>query len=331
MHAFLIYVSKIQRLIYPNVRQFIILCIMLKNNLTKSMQKSAAWAALADALQVVISSVVEPTLERLKARPRLFDMHPDDVKTLLDELGSVVSIGKVSVTDRPLLLQQRLDEVHQKNTLYPLKKTLQREFSNIRVAWKPLYAPINVASKPYGALFARDVDRPLYPDVPLDGWFKTSRGVLQVNITDLYLAYGGQLQLGSIEQFLADVDQVMRPLLPTRIVYDGQLFLLEVSVRDAGDSIKKFGSDLDVTLMPAVRDPVYRLGRDQIGSVRVGSDLHARLRTFSATTELSYDFGKMYQRAPTRLGADRLGASRLGINRQPPDVRFKSFEVSIFN
>lgn len=300
----------------------------LKDNLIKSMQNSAAWTALADALALVVDQVVEPTLIRLKARPRLFDMHPDDVKVLFDELGTNATIGRSEVQDRPLLLLQRLDEVHQKNYLYPLKKTLQREFNNVRVAWKPLFAPTDLQLKPYGTVLAREADKGLYQDVPADGWFKTSRGALQINLSDLYALYPGLLAEDVMERFVAEVDVIIRPLLPTRIVYDGQLFVLQVETQDVIDTFEFVGSMLDITLMSAVSQPVYRIGKQRIGSVRIGDDYDHAERRFSASHMITYDFGSLYPRKPTRLGFDRIGDTRLGINQLPPDVRFKSFTRS---
>lgn len=297
----------------------------LKDNLIKSMQSSAAWVALADALAVVIDQVVEPTLMRLKARPRLFDMHPDDVKVLFDELGANATIGRSEVPDRPLLLLQRLDEVHQKNYLYPLKKTLQREFNNVRVAWKPLFAPKDLQLKPYGTVLAREADKGLYLDVPEDGWFKTSRGVLQINLSDIYALYPGLFASDVMERFVAEVDLIIRPLLPTRIVYDGQLFVLQVETQDVIDTLKYVGSDLDITLMSAVTQPMYRIGKERLGTVRIGDDYDHTERRYSASSMLNFDFGSLYPRKPIRLGLDRIGAKRLGVNQLPPDVRFKSF------
>ena len=120
----------------------------IRDNLVKALQSSPAWLALADAIAQLSATVVEPTLDRLKSRTRLFDMHPEDIKVLFDELGAIARIGRTEEIDRPLLLQQRIDEVHQKNYLYPLKKTLQREFSNVRVSWQPLYAPVDLNARP---------------------------------------------------------------------------------------------------------------------------------------------------------------------------------------
>jgi hypothetical protein len=301
----------------------------LKDNLIKSMQNSAAWVALADALAVVVDQVVEPTLTRLKARPRLFDMHPDDVKVLFDELGANATIGRSDVQDRPLLLLQRLDEVHQKNYLYPLKKTLQREFSNVRVSWVPLFAPTNVETYPYGSVLAREVDKGLYQDVPADGWFKTSRGLLQINLEDLYRLYPNLAGADLMDRFVLDVDQVLMPLLPTRIVYDGQLFVLQVYLSDVLESLALKSIQLDVTMAPCVLPATNRLGVCRIGSVRIGDEYDFQERSLTASTQFDHDFGDLTVRRPLRLGDARIGEMRIGVNLMPADAKLQSLNIAV--
>lgn len=301
----------------------------LKDNLIKSMQNSAAWTALADALAVVMDQVVEPTLTRLKARPRLFDMHPDDVKVLFDELGANATIGRTEVQDRPLLLLQRLDEVHQKNYLYPLKKTLQREFSNVRVSWVPLFAPTDLATYPYGSVLAREVDKGLYQNVPADGWFKTSRGLLQINLEDLYRLYPNLSGADLMDRFVADVDQVLMPLLPTRIVYDGQLFVLQVYLSDVLESLALKSIQLDVTMAPCVVPAINRLGASRIGSVRIGGAYDFQERNIGVSTHFQHDFGDLALRKPVRFGETRIGDERIGVNLMPPDVKLNSLRIVV--
>lgn len=301
----------------------------IRDNLVKAMQSSPAWLALADAIAQLSATVVEPTLDRLKSRTRLFDMHPDDIKVLFDELGTIARIGRTEEIDRPLLLQQRIDEVHQKNYLYPLKKTLQREFSNVRVSWQPLYAPVDLDARPYGTVLARSVDKAAYPDVPDDGWFKTSRGLLQINLEDLYRLYPVLSGADLMDRFVADVDQVLRPLLPTRIVYDGQIFVLQVYLSDVLDSLSLKSIQIDVTMPTCFVLAAHRFGVTPIGSVSLGGPYDHKERKFQSSVQLSYNFGSLILSKPIRHGVDRIGAERLGTNLAPPDTRITSISRTI--
>lgn len=264
-------------------------------------------------------------LNRLKVRSQLFEMPEEDVKKLFDELGGVAVIGKSRVSDRPLLLLQRYDEVHFKNTLYPLKQMLQREFNSVRVSWVPLWAPVDINRYPYGTVLARQADMANYPQVGAQEWFMTSRGVLQVNIGDLYRLYPNMTGDALLERFTAETDQIIRPLLPVRIVYDGQVLVLAVRVQDnAIDTISGIHRHVDITRSSLVPELSYRIGIHRIGSVRVGAPYEYQEPFFHHSTHVTAAYAHLYDTVPTRHGIDEIGEKRVGENKLPVDTRFKS-------
>ncbi|STO98927.1 putative tail tube protein [Escherichia coli] len=69
------------------------------------------------------------------------------------EYGRFFVITEKDKARRPMLLAQRLDEVHFKGTILPIEQTFWREFGCIPVSWEPLYAPVNIEKTPLWFIF----------------------------------------------------------------------------------------------------------------------------------------------------------------------------------
>jgi hypothetical protein len=148
-------------------------------------------------------------------------------------------------------------------------------------------------------------------------------------LEDLYRLYPALSGADLMDKFVADVDQVLRPLLPTRIVYDGQMFVLQVYVSDVLDTLALKSVQLDITMAPCFVRAINRLGLTPIGSVRIGGPYDYKERRISASAQLDYNFGSLVLRKPIRHGADRIGEKRLGTNLAPPDTRITSISRTI--
>lgn len=211
--------------------------------MTKAMQGKDAWLQLADALEALNLQNVEPILNRIKGMTSLFTMHPDDIAVLLNELGGIFSVG--SADDKSLLLQQRMDEVRKKGEHYPIKKTLEREFGNLRVKWLRLYAPKDTETYPYGTVLVTEDDKYLYP-VADDGWFLTSRGIVELPLFDIAENDTDRVDVqDALERFEKALYRVIPPLIPTHIVFDGHAYLITWQALDLADKPSVISADIN--------------------------------------------------------------------------------------
>lgn len=212
----------------------------LKGQLTQRKGEQESWADLAYAIAEGIHEHVEGYLDRLKSRNSLFDMEKEDLLMDTIELRRVFPIGDVSDDDLAHTVMQRQDAVHFKKTVYPLVATLAREFSGMSVTWEPLYAPIDQEAYPYGTLFVTSQEMPNYEAGGLtpDKWFKTSRGVIRVPVNDVS---GGETGVTEedIAAFEEKVRRVIYPLVPLRIVCDGQTYYISMALAELVDFLAK--------------------------------------------------------------------------------------------
>lgn len=202
----------------------------LKNRLTEAKSGSPLWAAFAEALQTLWGEVIEGTLTRISDRKSFFTMDPEDMETRISEYGRFFTITEKSPVRRPLLLTQRLDEVHFKGTGQPLEQTFWREFGEMPVGWEPLYAPVDLDRYPYGSIFVTEDD--ISSSVALYGdFFLTSRGMILINLNELSTRYGKMDKEEAVERLLKDFDKIVAPLLPLHIVFDGVTLRLVVEFK----------------------------------------------------------------------------------------------------
>lgn len=201
----------------------------VKRRLTKAKQESPLWADLADSIESMIATHVDTYLDRLKRRVSLFDAHKEDLKVALTELGDFFAFGDVEDEDIALMIMQREDEIHQKRTIYPLTGTLNREFGGLNVTWEPFYAPADQELYPYGSRFVieREIEQ---EQIPREDWFLTSRGIIRVPLHDVYRVFGyGNEGMAIFEE---RIRRIIHPLIPLRIVCDGQQYYLHYKLSE---------------------------------------------------------------------------------------------------
>ncbi|CDM92247.1 hypothetical protein [Xenorhabdus bovienii] len=192
----------------------------LKNRLTPEKQKSKLWCEFTDSLQTVLEKTVEPLLERISNRKSIFTMAPEDLDKRIAELGKFFIIRTENEKSKPILLSQRLDEIHFKGTERPISSTFWREFNNLPAKWAPLWAPADQVHFPYGTVFLPhelvETAKSRYGE-----FFLTSRGVIQLSLNTLYEQYGYKEQAKLFRRLTEQFDQVIAPLIPLEIVYNG--------------------------------------------------------------------------------------------------------------
>ncbi|MCL8357010.1 hypothetical protein [Enterobacter hormaechei] len=214
-----------------------------KNRLTSAKKESVLYSSLAEIVQSLVGSFVEPLLSRITNRKSIFSMNAADLATRTDELGQFFTIRTENSSSVPMLLQQRLDEIHFKGTDRPINQTIYREFDGINVTWEPLYAPVDLEKHPYGTVLITastlESTGGIYGEM-----FLTSRGMISVSINELteIMAGDGEIDSEGIDQatiteaVLTKFNQFVRPLLPLHIVFDGLSLYISVYADEAPET-----------------------------------------------------------------------------------------------
>lgn len=277
----------------------------LKNQLTPEKRNAGLWPDFADALQALYEEQVEPLLKRVSDRKSFFTMHPDDLDTRISEYGQFFIIGDTNKASRPILLAQRLDEVHFKGTDRPIVATFWREFGNLPVSWEPLYAPVDQERFPYGYFFTTasgvEIAKGSYGE-----FFLTSRGTINVDLNKLYEIYGYAEQDKLVRRLMSDVDRIVKPLLPLEMVFDGITLRLDFQLQEAQDTLQ-----LARVESSGIRPFLFKPVREQVKLQK---------------TDVSYVAGKVASQSraltPYSLSHDAmpLDAWRLDLNMLIPPV-----------
>ncbi|HHF2910613.1 TPA: hypothetical protein ACPJ0C_003729 [Vibrio alginolyticus] len=202
----------------------------LSGQLTKARQKETAWVDLASAIAESIETHVESYIEKLKARSSLYEMDKESLLEDIKELRKIFPLGEVADEDLPHVVMQRKDEIHFKKTIYPLISTLAREFKGLRVKWERIYAPVDQERFPYGTFSVPESELELQNGLNPSDFFLTSRGAIRIPLNDIAGEDG--ITEEAIRAFEAKIRRVVHPLIPLRIVLDGQLYSIEFEVMD---------------------------------------------------------------------------------------------------
>lgn len=252
----------------------------LRNLLTPEKRDSELYGPFADMLQDMIDKYVEPTLERIKQRRSYFTMQSQDLETRMSELGRFFRIISRSEAAKPMILQQRLDEIHYKGTQQPLVATIRRELNNLPATWAPLYAPVDQTAHPYGSYFTDAstlaVDTATYGD-----FFMTSRGKIKIPLNDLYLRYSGADQAALVQRLTEEFDDVIKPLIPLHIVFDGFLFYLEFIVEERDEELILVNAEATTNIEDAFKARKEGMGTYQINNLFPGQTLPQQNRDFN--------------------------------------------------
>ncbi|MCS0734816.1 phage tail protein [Escherichia coli] len=209
------------------------------NRLTSAKQKSLLYKSLADLVQSMMDTFVDPWLERITNRKSIFSMSKEDLETRTNELGQFFTIRTSNSSSVPMLLQQRFDEIHFKGTERPINQTIYREFNGISVLWDPVYAPIDQVRFPYGTVLIPESQLESTGDVYGDV-FLTSRGMISIPINNLAIdnVTGGIDQSALTEDILKKFNQFVKPLLPLHIVFDGLMLYLSIMIYEQEDILE---------------------------------------------------------------------------------------------
>lgn len=208
----------------------------LTKQLTSAKQDSGMWSGLAEILQGVVSTYVDPYLTRLSNRKSIFTMAEEDLDTRVSELGSFFTIRSSDASSVPMLLLQRMDEIHFKGSLRPVTQTFYREFNGVPITWQPLYAPVNTDSYPYGTILVTEQTLDSVGDNYGD-MFMTSRGAVSIDMATLMALIeadttGTMTQESITADALEKFTQVVKPLLPLHIVWDGMILYFSVDLSE---------------------------------------------------------------------------------------------------
>lgn len=198
------------------------------NLLTPRKNESQPWQEMIGVLRQYYESDVHPNIKRVKDRVAFSTMSEQDLDIKIAELGKFFVIRTDDKKNRPIVLAQRLDEIHFKGTERPIEATFWREFKMLPARWEPLYAPVDQERFPYGSVFLQGYGlegaKSIYGD-----FFLTSRGSISISINDLRRAYSSDSDDEDlmIKRLIDDVDLIIKPLIPLHIVFDGFRFVIE--------------------------------------------------------------------------------------------------------
>lgn len=202
----------------------------IKTQLTSSRKSEAAWLDLVGSIATAIEAHIEEYLDKLKVRQSLYEMDKESLLEEFKELREIFPLGNVSDENLPHVVMQRQDEIHFKKMLYPLLATMRREFMGMAIKWERIYAPVNQVDYPYGELLIHESELE-YSGFTKDELFLTSRGAILIPMSAIY-------ELGlDIEQLEETIRKVVYPLIPLRIVLDGQLYVIDFKVTDLIETV----------------------------------------------------------------------------------------------
>ncbi len=247
----------------------------LQGQLPKAKASEQSWVDLAGAIAESIYTHVDVYLDRLKSRNSLYDMEKADLLQDSVELRKVFPIEDVADEDLPHVLMQRRDEIHFKKTVYPLIATLAREFEfqGMKVTWQPLYAPKDQERWPYGTLFATEQELDDFTAIPREDFFLTSRGTIRVPINEIEGGYAG-VDEAALQDFERKVRRVIYPLLPLRIVCDGQVYYINLPISEFVDFISSYRDVIsDPPHHTAEEDDAISQMQDLVGATMTTDDL----------------------------------------------------------
>lgn len=234
-----------------------------QKTLIPAKQSSELWSGFADAIQSLLESAILPIISRTANRKSLFTMAPEDIRKRIDELGRFFYINEESGSSLPVLLQQRLDEIHFKGTERPIEATLWREFKNLAAQWAPLYAPVDQDKYPYGTYFVTESELEA-AQATYGEFFLTSRGRIKVALNNVYDSFSDVNPNDVLDEFVRQFKMVVEPLIPLTIVFEGMGYHLsyEVTERDLTFSLVSIGTSIrpGTWFMPPQKSAVFLTG-----------------------------------------------------------------------
>lgn len=235
----------------------------LRKQLTRAKQGAPLWVELADAVQEIVEQHAMPLVTRLRNLSSAFTMDEQDIDRKIGELGQFFAIRAVDYESKPIIFMQRLDEIHLKDTEYPVINTLWREFKGLSVTWQPLYAPMDQEKYPYGSVLitkeSAKVAAGRYGDM-----FLTSRGVIRLPINELMRAHDSDEMDEVISNLIAEFKVYVEPLLPLHIVFDGTELELKYTIKEADEWLRAISETIGQDAIHMIDAQEWLNGSDEI-------------------------------------------------------------------
>lgn len=192
----------------------------LKKRLTPAKRADSRWADFASALEKIWELFFDPAYSRLERMRSSFRADYADLAKKMREKGDWFSLDLPPSVARQVILPWRELELDYKDMEDVLTLAFKRYFGNIESGWLPLYAP---KDKPYGMEFMPPdlvYRKASEKNIPPEGWFLTSRGVLGVNLNTIYPR--GILKATYMEKAIP----LIKRTKPLHIVYEGMCWYI---------------------------------------------------------------------------------------------------------
>lgn len=197
----------------------------LKKRLTPAKEKQPRWASLAESVEVLWESFFDPKISRLERLRSSYTADDEDIARKLLEMGDYFTYEAPKKEDRPVTIAWRRLELQHKDVEYIIKSVFKRHFGHFPVYWLPLFAPKDLD---YGMLFEPFEGLEDVPEknVPPEGMFLTSRGVLGVDRSSIYKdGYVTKIE------FREKAWPLIRRTKPLHIVFDGFLWFIRFKIQ----------------------------------------------------------------------------------------------------
>ena len=193
----------------------------LQSRLTPAKSENPRWVGLAKALETIWDGDFIPYLSRYQRLRSSFEADDADLAKQIAQMGDYFSYEFPKPQDRAISLAWRRLELEYKDVEAILTMALRRHFGSIQIDWFPEYNPVD---KTYGeGLIPFDQLRPKSEkNVPLDGYFLTSRGVVAVDKQTLY-----KQQYYRKETIREDMLAVIKRIKPIDRIFDYLLWYQE--------------------------------------------------------------------------------------------------------
>ena len=156
-----------------------------RKRLTPVKRKNARWDGLAKVLESIWDEYFIPDLSRYQRLRSSFEADDADLAKQIAQMGDYFSYDLPKPEDRAVALAWRRLELEYKDLELILSMALRRHFGSLKIDWFPIYAP---KDQPYGVGFIPfDQMRPTdQKNIPPEGYFLTSRGVVAIDKGTLY-------------------------------------------------------------------------------------------------------------------------------------------------
>ena len=195
----------------------------LKYRLTPAKQKLARWHELASTVEKLWEFYFDPLVDRTQRLRSSYTADAADLIRKIRECGDYFCLEiPPSEVNRPVQYAWRRLELQYKEIEDIINAALRRHFGDFAAFWYPLFAG---KEKQYGTDFLVPDDFYKHTDwqknVPPEGYFLTSRGILAVNRNSLY-KYNYDKFL-----FMADAKPIIQRTKPLHNVFENFLWFIE--------------------------------------------------------------------------------------------------------